>query len=638
MEGNTPSVALSEQAAPLLGVEQTEDVSYNGWQEEELQDGEPLVHKRARWRWSLYVPVLTILAALAVTSTLFVLITYSPVVLRVPEATSSAPATSDRAIKLVLHPEDHVSREAKATRLSWNITMARLAPDGVQRDVILVNGQFPGPTVEARSGDTLVIEVFNSIDESLTLHWHGLHMKGANHMDGPDGFNQCPIPPGGKFVYEIPTDSQSGTFWYHAHSELQRADGLYGGFIIHNPYKAEASTYQYDQELLFLIGDWYHFVGKEIFAVFKDPTSNGDEPCPSSFLINGRGYFDCSNVVPAAPVNCSETQMPSIVLDKKLRYRFRLINVGSLSGISTTVSDGTMKAIQIDGGLPVVSHEANSIGVLYPAQRVDFILSWPESAAQTDTELMITVDDEYYVLSMLDPPSRSVQISPASSTGRPSEEVPSYENSPSIVQFDLREAHGPVLTSSLPDPDNLYMIYSVVEILSHNKYIPKGYINHTSWIPQKKPLLSTVRSEWDNHQLVPWTGSKPVWVELTINNIDTQGHSFHLHGFDFYVIASYEGLGGWDYYNPFTPWTLPRGGPFNVVDPLQRDTIYVPPYGYAVLRFLADNEGIWLLHCHILWHAASGMTMAFQVLGDEIGLSQSSAGLAAKEYCEASSI
>lgn len=115
---------------------------------------------------------------------------------------------------------------------------------------------------------------------------------------------------------------------YHSHSELQRADGLYGGLIIHNPEELEAEKYQYDQELLFLIGDWYHFSGKEIFAIFEDPTSNGNEPCPISFLINGLGSFDCSYVIPAAPVNCSATQIPRLSLDKKLRYRFRIVNVG----------------------------------------------------------------------------------------------------------------------------------------------------------------------------------------------------------------------------------------------------------------------------------------------------------------------
>jgi hypothetical protein len=56
----------------------------------------------------------------------------------------------------------------------------------------------------------------------------------------------------------------------------------------------------------------------------------------------------------------------------------------------------------------------------------------------------------------------------------------------------------------------------------------------------------------------------------------------------------------------------------------------------VVIRFLADNEGIWMLHCHILWHQASGMSMAFQVLGDERdGLSKGAVGLMAKEHCVA---
>lgn len=80
-------------------------------------------------------------------------------------------------------------------------------------------------------------------------------------------------------------------------------------------------------------------------------------------------------------------------------------------------------------------------------------------------------------------------------------------------------------------------------------------------------------------------------------------------------MSSYEGKGGWDYYNPFDS-RPPRGGPFNLIDPVMKDTVYVPPWGYVVIRFLADNEGIWLLHCHVLWHQSSGMAMAFEVLGD----------------------
>jgi FtsP/CotA-like multicopper oxidase with cupredoxin domain len=82
------------------------------------------------------------------------------------------------------------------------------------------------------------------------------------------------------------------------------------------------------------------------------------------------------------------------------------------------------------------------------------------------------------------------------------------------------------------------------------------------------------------------------------------------------VIASYEGKGGWDYYDPWKPSRPPRGGPFNLDTPLKKDTVYVPRWGYVVIRFLADNPGIWSLHCHVIWHQGSGMAMAFQVLGD----------------------
>jgi FtsP/CotA-like multicopper oxidase with cupredoxin domain len=71
-------------------------------------------------------------------------------------------------------------------------------------------------------------------------------------------------------------------------------------------------------------------------------------------------------------------------------------------------------------------------------------------------------------------------------------------------------------------------------------------------------------------------------------------------------------------YNPFSLETaLVR---LNLINPLRKVTIYISGNGYVVLRFKADNEGIWMFHCHILWHRAGGMAMAFQVLGDEIGI------------------
>src|SRR3569833_1042646 len=41
---------------------------------------------------------------------------------------------------------------------------------------------------------------------------------------------------------------------------------------------------------------------------------------------------------------------------------------------------------------------------------------------------------------------------------------------------------------------------------------------------------------------------------------------------------------------------------WNLDNPMRRDTITVPAQGHVILRFMADNPGIWALHCHVAWH------------------------------------
>ena len=65
-------------------------------------------------------------------------------------------------------------------------------------------------------------------------------------------------------------------------------------------------------------------------------------------------------------------------------------------------------------------------------------------------------------------------------------------------------------------------------------------------------------------------------------------------------------------YNPFDP-AAARMQTVNTATPLRKDTVYVPPMGYVILRFELDNDGLWLFHCHILWHQAVGMGIVLQV-------------------------
>lgn len=54
--------------------------------------------------------------------------------------------------------------------------------------------EFPGPTIEARSGDTLVVEVVNNLQDSegVSIHWHGLRMRVISHVFSSEMFTECP--------------------------------------------------------------------------------------------------------------------------------------------------------------------------------------------------------------------------------------------------------------------------------------------------------------------------------------------------------------------------------------------------------------------------------------------------------------
>lgn len=69
-------------------------------------------------------------------------------------------------------------------------------------------------------------------------------------------------------------------------------------------------------------------------------------------------------------------------------------NSSSLTGFSFSIPDSEMNVIQLDGGHSVVSHTSNSVGVLFPAERVDFVVGWSEWARNIDSQIIIDLDHE----------------------------------------------------------------------------------------------------------------------------------------------------------------------------------------------------------------------------------------------------
>lgn len=91
-----------------------------------------------------------------------------------------------------------------------------------------------------------------------------------------------------------------------------------------------------------------------------------------------------------------------------------------------------------------------------------------------------------------------------------------------------------------------------------------------------------------------------------------ENHPIHIHGYDLYILG--EGFGN---FNKDTDASL-----LNLEDPPMRNTVGVPVNGWAVIRFVADNPGVWLMHCHLDVHITWGLAMAFLV-DDGVGELQS---------------
>jgi iron transport multicopper oxidase len=90
----------------------------------------------------------------------------------------------------------------------WNVTWIQAAPDGFERRVIAINGQFPCPTLDLQKGDRVIIDVHNGLgDQDTSIHWHGISQRGTPYMDGAVGATQCPIPPGSSMTYDFEVSS-----------------------------------------------------------------------------------------------------------------------------------------------------------------------------------------------------------------------------------------------------------------------------------------------------------------------------------------------------------------------------------------------------------------------------------------------
>jgi len=126
------------------------------------------------------------------------------------------------------------SKLPKTVEVSITAAITTLSlQDGVTSEVFAYNGSVPGPTLDVREGDHVIVHFRNDLPEPTTVHWHGIHLPFES-----DGSPFHPIKPGETHEYEFTVrPGTAGTYWYHPHPDHRTGfaigKGLFGGIVVH---------------------------------------------------------------------------------------------------------------------------------------------------------------------------------------------------------------------------------------------------------------------------------------------------------------------------------------------------------------------------------------------------------------------
>jgi CopA family copper-resistance protein len=260
-----------------------------------------------------------------------------------------------------------------------------------------VNGSVPGPVLRFREGETVTLNVTNTLPEPTSIHWHGILLP--NPMDGVPGLTFRGIMPGETFTYRFPV-RQAGTYWYHSHSGMQEQTGLYGPLIL-EPRVRE--PYSYQREYVVMLSDWtdedpmtvvsnlkqqsdyYNFHQRTLGTFARDVKRDGLGATVDDRVMWGKMRMsptDIMDVTGAAYTFLMNGQPPARnwtgLFERGEKIRLRFINGSSMSTFDVRIPGLAMTVVQADGSdvVPVEVDEFR-IGV---AETYDVIVTpWQDA-------------------------------------------------------------------------------------------------------------------------------------------------------------------------------------------------------------------------------------------------------------------
>ncbi|KAK6152709.1 hypothetical protein DH2020_012348 [Rehmannia glutinosa] len=209
---------------------------------------------------------------------------------------------------------------------TWTVTYGRASPLGPSQQVILINGQFPGPRLDTVTNDNIILNLINKLDQPFLLTWNGIKQRKNCWQDGVLGTN-CGIPPNSNFTYKFQTKDQIGSYTYFPSTLMHRAVGGFGALnvyarsVIPVPYAKPAGDFS------LLIGDWYNTSHKALQQILD---SGKPLPFPDGILINGQGRSIFNG-------------------DQGKTYMFRVSNIGLSTSFNFRIQDHKLKLVEVEG-------------------------------------------------------------------------------------------------------------------------------------------------------------------------------------------------------------------------------------------------------------------------------------------------
>merc|ERR1711871_1808332 len=542
-------------------------------------------------------------------------------------------------------------------------------PDENRKGAILVNGQYPGPTVEVFENDTVKINVINNLlSEATTIHWHGIHPVDTPWTDVTYGVSQAAIAPGSNFTYEFRA-WPAGTHYWHSHMDaMQSAKGLRGPFIVKK--REDPNTHLYDEERVVVLADEWQ--DPDVCLKLEGAMAGND-------VCSDIEYASVNGQVATGDIQKYDKRYPYplIDVDPGKCYRMRFIMMASnAENYIVTLAGHNMTLISLDG----VDVEPLMITTLnmHIGERADVIVCADQKPGyypmQLDYDYACTLTPGHFI-----PPGfHAVSACKFYAFLHYTKQHEIFYNAPtspkgtgggadpkpvSGVGFDLTnpgdwQKTKPVEVHAEPEePDKRYTVSLGLqgptfknptdEPLTRGRWYMDIDGRRETWHKAATPVLHTKNKCGAGKTPVLDIPENATHIEIVLNNLSPTAHNIHMHGMLFQVIniANFT----WCNVNKTACFLMPHflnpcpaedrgfadvnhtngienfywGCKYNATKdkhtqnlnaPLRKDSFQLWQRSWAVIRFRADAPGVWQFHCHMEQHIPLGMIMAINVL------------------------